>query len=55
MNIIKQVADALKQQPALKVRVEGHTDSTGDAAKNPPLRCAISPTEMRPSCPLLNG
>jgi len=34
MNIIKQVADALKQQPALKVRVEGHTDSTGDAAKN---------------------
>jgi outer membrane protein OmpA-like peptidoglycan-associated protein len=34
MNIIKEVADALKQQAALKVRIDGHTDSTGDAAKN---------------------
>jgi outer membrane protein OmpA-like peptidoglycan-associated protein len=34
MNIIKEVADALKQQASLKVRIDGHTDSTGDAAKN---------------------
>jgi outer membrane protein OmpA-like peptidoglycan-associated protein/ElaB/YqjD/DUF883 family membrane-anchored ribosome-binding protein len=34
MNIIKEVADALKQQAALKVRIDGHTDASGDAAKN---------------------
>jgi OOP family OmpA-OmpF porin len=34
MNIIKEVAAALEKQPALKLRIEGHTDSTGDAAKN---------------------
>lgn len=34
MNIIKEVAGALEQQAALKVRIDGHTDSTGDAAKN---------------------
>jgi outer membrane protein OmpA-like peptidoglycan-associated protein len=32
--VLKQIADALQQQPALKVRIEGHTDSSGDAAKN---------------------
>ena len=34
INILSQVADALKNKPALKLRVEGHTDSTGDADKN---------------------
>ena len=34
MNVIKEVAAALRKQVALKVCVEGHTDSTGDAAKN---------------------
>jgi OmpA-OmpF porin, OOP family len=34
MNVIKEVAAALQKQPALKLRIEGHTDSTGDAAKN---------------------
>jgi OOP family OmpA-OmpF porin len=34
MNIIKEVAGALQKQAALKLRIEGHTDSTGDAAKN---------------------
>jgi outer membrane protein OmpA-like peptidoglycan-associated protein len=34
MNIIKQVAAALQKQAALKLRIEGHTDSTGDAARN---------------------
>lgn len=34
MNILSQVADALKKKPALKLRIEGHTDSTGEADKN---------------------
>jgi hypothetical protein len=34
MNVIREVAAALQKQPALKLRIEGHTDSTGDAAKN---------------------
>jgi outer membrane protein OmpA-like peptidoglycan-associated protein len=34
INVIKEVAAALQKQPALKLRIEGHTDSTGDAAKN---------------------
>ena len=34
MNVIKEVAAALQKQPALKLSIEGHTDSTGDAAKN---------------------
>jgi OOP family OmpA-OmpF porin len=34
MNVIKEIAAALQKQAALKVRIEGHTDSTGDAAKN---------------------
>jgi len=34
MNILSQVADALNKKPALKLRIEGHTDSTGDADKN---------------------
>jgi outer membrane protein OmpA-like peptidoglycan-associated protein len=32
--ILKQIAAALQTQPAAKVRIEGHTDSSGDAAKN---------------------
>lgn len=34
MNVLKEIADALQKQATLKVRIEGHTDSTGDAAKN---------------------
>jgi outer membrane protein OmpA-like peptidoglycan-associated protein len=34
MNVLTQIADALKKKPAMKVRIEGHTDATGDAAKN---------------------
>jgi len=33
-NIIKEIAAALQKQPSLKLRIDGHTDSTGDAAKN---------------------
>jgi outer membrane protein OmpA-like peptidoglycan-associated protein len=34
LNVIKEVATALEKQPALKLRIEGHTDSTGDATRN---------------------
>jgi outer membrane protein OmpA-like peptidoglycan-associated protein len=34
MNIINQVAAAMKAQSAVKVRIDGHTDASGDAAKN---------------------
>jgi len=34
MNVIREVAAALQKQPSLKLRIDGHTDSTGDAAKN---------------------
>ena len=34
MPILKIVSDAMTAQPALKLRIEGHTDSSGDAAKN---------------------
>jgi outer membrane protein OmpA-like peptidoglycan-associated protein len=32
--VLKLIASALAAQTSLKVRIEGHTDSTGDAAKN---------------------
>jgi OOP family OmpA-OmpF porin len=32
--VLKTIADALTAQTALKLRIEGHTDSSGDAAKN---------------------
>jgi len=32
--VLKLVSDALKADPSMKLRIEGHTDSTGDAAKN---------------------
>ena len=32
--VLKVVAEAMKAEPGLKLRIEGHTDSTGDAAKN---------------------
>lgn len=32
--VLKMVADALAAQAGLKLRIEGHTDSSGDAAKN---------------------
>jgi OOP family OmpA-OmpF porin len=31
---MKMIAEALAKQPALKLRIEGHTDSTGDVARN---------------------
>ena len=34
INVIKEVAAALQKQTELKLRIEGHTDSTGDAASN---------------------
>lgn len=33
-GIIKEIADALKQDPAIRVRIEGYTDSDGDEASN---------------------
>ena len=32
--VLKMIADALCAEAALKLRIEGHTDSSGDAAKN---------------------
>lgn len=32
--VLKLVADAMKADPAMKLMIEGHTDSTGDAARN---------------------
>ena len=32
--VLRQIAEALAAAPTLKVRIEGHTDSTGDPAKN---------------------
>ncbi len=32
--VLKQIAEALQKQGTLKLRIEGHTDSSGDAAKN---------------------
>ena len=32
--VLEQIADALKSQASVKVRIEGHTDSTGDPARN---------------------
>jgi outer membrane protein OmpA-like peptidoglycan-associated protein len=34
MNVLRTVAAALQKQPAMKLSIEGHTDSTGDAARN---------------------
>lgn len=34
LPVLKLVAEAMAAQPALKLRIEGHTDSSGDAAKN---------------------
>jgi len=34
MPVLKLVADAMTAEPSLRVRIEGHTDSSGDAAKN---------------------
>lgn len=33
-GVLRQIADALKATPDLKVKIVGHTDSDGDAAKN---------------------
>jgi outer membrane protein OmpA-like peptidoglycan-associated protein len=32
--VLQQIADAMAAQSAIKMRIEGHTDSTGDPAKN---------------------
>lgn len=34
MPVLARVAEAMKADGALRLRIEGHTDSTGDAAKN---------------------
>jgi OOP family OmpA-OmpF porin len=34
MGTIRQIAAALQKDPALKLEIDGHTDSDGDAAKN---------------------
>lgn len=34
MPVLKMVADAVAANPSLKLRIEGHTDSSGDPAKN---------------------
>ncbi len=36
-GVLKQIAEALKATPAMKVKIIGHTDSDGDAAKNTDL------------------
>lgn len=36
-GVVRQIADLLKQQPALKVSIEGHTDNQGNAAANKTL------------------
>ena len=36
-GVVRQIADLLKQQPALKVSIEGHTDNQGNAAANKAL------------------
>jgi outer membrane protein OmpA-like peptidoglycan-associated protein len=33
-RVLKEIADGLVSTPTLRVRVEGHTDSTGDATRN---------------------
>jgi len=35
--VLKAVADLMKKEPALKIKVAGHTDNTGDAAHNQDL------------------
>ena len=35
--VIRSIARGLETNPALKLLIEGHTDSTGDAAKNQDL------------------
>lgn len=35
--VLSALADALKKEPELKIKVAGHTDSTGDAAHNQDL------------------
>ena len=35
--VLAKVSDLLKKEPALKIKVAGHTDSTGDAAHNQDL------------------
>lgn len=37
MPVVEQIAQLMKQNPALKLSVEGHTDNTGDAASNKKL------------------
>jgi outer membrane protein OmpA-like peptidoglycan-associated protein len=32
--VLKMVAEALKADAGMRLRIEGHTDSSGDAAKN---------------------
>lgn len=34
MEVVGEIAKALKAEPALTIRIDGHTDNTGDAAHN---------------------
>ncbi|WP_314003196.1 OmpA family protein [Xanthocytophaga flava] len=36
-GVLKQIAEALKSDPSLKVKIIGHTDSDGDASRNTEL------------------
>ncbi|RKE45365.1 OmpA family protein [Sphingobacterium detergens] len=36
-DVVIQIAEALKNDPTLKISIEGHTDNTGDAAHNKKL------------------
>lgn len=36
-DVVKQIAEALKKESALKISIEGHTDNTGNAAHNKTL------------------
>lgn len=36
-EVVKQISEALKKDPTLKISIEGHTDNTGNAAHNKKL------------------
>jgi outer membrane protein OmpA-like peptidoglycan-associated protein len=47
LPILQVLADLLKKDPALKVQVAGHTDSTGNAAANQDLSTRRAQTVMK--------
>jgi outer membrane protein OmpA-like peptidoglycan-associated protein len=44
---VDQVVKLMQDEPALKLRVEGHTDATGDAARNRSLSLARAESVVR--------